>query len=136
MGCHFLLQCMKMKSESEVTQSCPTLSDRILTRIIWAFPGGASGKEPACQFRRYKRCWFVPWVRKIPWRRDSLPTPVFLGFLVGPASKASACNVGNLGSTPVLGRSPGEVNSYPLQYSGPENSMDCIVHGYIPQRVG
>ena len=26
-GCHFLLQCMKVKSESEVTQSCPTLSD-------------------------------------------------------------------------------------------------------------
>ena len=39
------------------------------------------------------------------------------------------CNVGDLGSIPELGRDPGEGNSYPLQYSGLENSMDCIVHG-------
>ena len=38
--------------------------------------------------------------------------------------KESACNVGHLGSIPGLGRSPGEGNSYPLQYSGLENSMD------------
>ena len=37
--------------------------------------------------------------------------------------------MGDLGSVPGLGRSPGEGNSYPLQYSGLENSMDCIVHG-------
>ena len=43
-----------------------------------SFPGGATGKEPACQFRRYKRRWFIPWVRKIPWRRKWQPTPVFL----------------------------------------------------------
>ena len=42
------------------------------------FPGGASGKEPSCQCRRHKRCGFDPWVRKIPWRREWLPTPVFL----------------------------------------------------------
>ena len=51
-----------------------------------------------------------------------------LGFPGGLAGKESACNVGNLGSIPGLGRSPGEGNSYPLQYSGLENSMDCIVH--------
>ena len=39
-----------------------------------------------------------------------------------------ACNVGDLGSIPGLGRSPGEGNHYPLQYSGLENSMDCRVH--------
>ena len=39
------------------------------------------------------------------------------------------CNAGDLGSIPGLGRSPGEGNSYSLQYSGLENSMDCIVHG-------
>ena len=33
------------------------------------FSGGASGKEPACQCRRCKRCWFNPFIRKIPWRR-------------------------------------------------------------------
>ena len=39
-----------------------------------------------------------------------------------------ACNVGDLGSIPGLGRAPGEENSYALQYSGLENSMDYIVH--------
>ena len=39
-----------------------------------------------------------------------------------------ACNAGDLGSIPGLGRSPGEGKGYPLQYSGLENSMDCIVH--------
>ena len=47
----------------------------------------------------------------------------------GTAGKESAYNVGDLGLIPGLGRSPGEGNGYPLQYSGPENSMDYIVHG-------
>ena len=42
------------------------------------FPGGASGKEPACQFRRHKRLRFDPWVGKILWRMAWQPTPVFL----------------------------------------------------------
>ena len=37
--------------------------------------------------------------------------------------------MGDLGSIPGLGRSPGEGKGYPLQYSGLENSMDCIVYG-------
>ena len=41
----------------------------------------------------------------------------------------SAFNAGDLGSIPWLGRSPGEGKGYPLQYSGLENSKDCIVHG-------
>ena len=65
----------------------------------------------------------------IRWRRDRLPTPVFLCFPYGSAGKESACNAGDLGLIPGLGRSPGEGKSYPLQYSGLENSMDCIVHG-------
>ena len=55
--------------------------------------------------------------------------PGFLGFPCGSAGKESACNVGDLGSIPGLGRSPGEGKGYPLQYSGLENSMDCIVCG-------
>ena len=43
--------------------------------------------------------------------------------------KESACIVGDQGSIPGLGRSPGEGNGSPLQYSGLENSMDCKVHG-------
>ena len=104
-GCHFLLQCMKVKSQSEVARSCPTLRDPMdcsppgssvhgifQARVLeWGaiafsvssllesmrlrdfhfhgFPGGASGKEPACQCRRHRKCGFDPWVRKIPWRR-------------------------------------------------------------------
>ena len=64
-----------------------------------------------------------------------LPTPVFLGFPCGSAGKESACNAGDLGSIPVLGRSPGEGKGYPLQYSGLENSMDCIVHGVPKSRT-
>ena len=67
--------------------------------------------------------------QKIHWRRDRLPTPVFLGFPCGSAGKESACNAGDLGSIPGLGGSPGEGKGYQLQYSGLENSMDCIVHG-------
>ena len=51
-----------------------------------------------------------------------------LGFPGGSAGKESDCNVGDLGSIPGLGRSLGEGKGYPLQYSGLENSMDCIVH--------
>ena len=42
---------------------------------IWGFPGGANGKEPACQCRTLG---FDPWVRRIPWRRKWQPIPVFL----------------------------------------------------------
>ena len=42
------------------------------------FPGGASGEEPPCQYRRHKRHRFDPWVGNIPWRKAWQPTPVFL----------------------------------------------------------
>ena len=52
-----------------------------------------------------------------------------MGFPGGSAGKESTCNAEDLGLIPGLGRCPGEENDYPLQYSGLENSMDCIVHG-------
>ena len=52
-----------------------------------------------------------------------------MGFPGGSAGKESACSVGDLGSIPGLGRSPGEGKGYPLQYSDLENSMEYIVHG-------
>ena len=52
-----------------------------------------------------------------------------MGFPWGLAGKESACNAGDLGSIPGLGRSSAEGKDYPLQYSGLENSMDYIVHG-------
>ena len=74
-------------------------------------------------------------VGKISRKRDRLPTPAFLGFPCGSAGKEFACNVGDLGSISGLGRSPGEGEGYPLQYSGLENSMDCIVHGVARSRT-
>ena len=54
------------------------------------------------------------------------------GFPGGAVVKNPPVNVqdiGDMGSTPGLGRSPGEEKGYSLQYSGLENSMDCRVHG-------
>ena len=81
-----------------------------------------------------RRHLFHPWVGKIPWRRDRLPTPVFLGFPGGSDGKEATCNVEDLGSIPGLGTSSGEGNDYPLQYSCLENSMNrgawrVTVHG-------
>ena len=54
-----------------------------------------------------------------------------MGFPCGSAGNESACNAGDLGLSPELGRSPGEGKGYPLQYSGLEIPMDCIVQ-YSP----
>ena len=69
------------------------------------------------------------WVKKIHWRRDRLPILVSTGFPCGSAGKESAYNVGDLGSIPGLGRSPGEGKGYPLKYSGLKNSKDYVVYG-------
>ena len=63
-----------------------------------------------------------------------------LGFPVDSDSKESACNAGDLGLTPGLGRSPEEGNGYPLQYSGLEKSMDreawpATAHGVAKSRT-
>ena len=52
-----------------------------------------------------------------------------MGFPGDSAGKESACNAGDLGSVPGWGKSLGEGNGYPLQYSGLENSMDCTDPG-------
>ena len=90
------------------------------------FPGGSSGKEPTCQCRRH---WFDPWVRKVPWRRDRLSTPVFLGFPCDSPDKQSPAMqetlVRFLSWEDLLEKG----KSYPLQYSGLENYVDCVVQG-------
>ena len=58
-----------------------------------------------------------------------------MGFLGGSDSKELACNEGDLGLIPGLGRSPGEGKGCPLKYSGLENSIDCIVHGVTKSRT-
>ena len=97
--------------------------------IIPGLPWYLSWQRIHLQCRRPQ---FNSWVRKIPWRRDRLPTPVFLGF---PGGSDVGCNVGVLGSILGLGRSPGGGHGNTLQYCL-EDSMDriawwAVVHGVI-----
>ena len=71
-------------------------------------------KESACHCTRPR---FDFWVGKFPWRRDRLPTPVFLGFPGGSDDEESACNAGDASSIPGSGSSPGEGIDYPFRYS-------------------
>ena len=99
-GCHCLLQCIKVKVKSlsrvqllaapwtAAHQARPSMG--FSRQEYWSgvplpsryytigLPGGASGKQLACQCRRHKRCVFDPWVDKVPWRRELQPIPVFL----------------------------------------------------------
>ena len=85
-------------------------------------PDSSVGKESACNAGD-------PLGWEDPLQKDRLPTPVFLGFPCGSAGKEYACNAGDLGLIPGLGRSPGEGKGNPVQYSGLEHSVDCLVHG-------
>ena len=96
------------------------------------FPDSLVGKESACYAGDPS---LIPRLGRSPGKGNRLATPVFLGFTCGLAGQESTCNVGDLGLIPGLGRSPGEGKSYPLQYSGLENSMDCIVHGVSKSRT-
>ena len=73
------------------------------------------------------------WVRSLGWEdpleKGKATHSSILGLPCGSAGKESACNTGDLGSIPGFGRCPRERKGYPPQYSGLENSMDCIVHG-------
>ena len=57
------------------------------------------------------------------------------GFPDSSVGKESPSNAGDSGSIPWLGRSPGEGKGYPLQYSGLENSKDCIAHGVVKSQT-
>ena len=123
------------------------------TPVFLGFPGGSADKRIHLQ---RGRPGFALWVGKIPWIGEQLPTPVFwprefhglhspwggkesdrtewlslslFGLPWWLSCKESSCNERDLCLITGLGRSPGEGNGYPLQYSGLENSMDCIVHG-------
>ena len=121
-GCHFLLQCMKVKSESEVAQSCPTLSDPMDCSI----PG--SSVHGTFQARE------LEWVA-IAYSEYHLYQHLKMKYLDITQTKqttqvaqknpsASAGDTGDRGLIPGLGRFPGEGNGNPLQYSCMENSMD------------
>ena len=126
-GCHFLLQCRKVKSESEVAQSCPTLSDP----MDCSLPGSSiheifQARVLACgaiALDKYKCC-------------DSTEAI----FPVGSADKVSACSAEDVSSIPGSGRSPGEGNGYPLQCSCLDNPTDggawwAAVYGVAQSRT-
>ena len=125
-GCHFLLQCMKVKRESEVSQSCPTLRDP-----IDCSPPGSS-VHGIFQARVLE--WGAIAFSGSYARFDLIHKPG------GSDSKESACNTGDLNLSPGSRRSPGEGNGYPLQYSYMGNPMDrrawrATVHGVAKSRI-
>ena len=97
----------------------------VMTFASPGFPDSSGGNESACNAGDPSS---IPESERSAGEGGRLPTPVFLGFHSDSADKESACNAGDLGSTPGLGKSCGEGKGYPLQYSGLENSLDCIVH--------
>ena len=86
------------------------------SNLYKGFPDSSVGKKRKKKkiHLQCRRCWFESWVRKIRWRRDTLPIPVFLSFPCGSSGKESACNAGDLGSIPGLGRAPGEGKATPV----------------------
>ena len=76
---------------------------------------------------QHKEC--IQFNQVIYLRTNRIYFPFRQGFPSNSAGKETACNAGDLDLISGLGRSPGEGKGYPLQYSHPENPMDCIVHG-------
>ena len=77
-----------------------------------------------------------PWKIHVQFlKNNKYALPVGRGFPDSSVGKESACNAGDIGLIPGLGRSPGEGNVYTLQYSGLENSMACIVHRFAKSQT-
>ena len=126
-GCHFLLQCMKVKSESEIAQSCPTFSDPMdcslpgssihgifQARVLeWGAVAFSAYKSKLLLFSVF--CLFVCFLISVIYF-----SPVEIWFSCsfgGSDGKESTCNEGDLGLIPWLGRSPGGGHGSPLQNS-------------------
>ena len=111
-GCHFLLQCMKVKSQREVAQSRPHGLQPTRLLYPWDFPGKSTGVGCHCLLHlMYEDSVNI----------SSVSAGISLGFPGGSDGKESACNAGDSGLIPGWGRSPGEGNGNPLQYSCLEN---------------
>ena len=115
-GCHFLLQCMKVKKESEVAQSCPTPSDP-----MDCSPPGSSihgiFQAGVLEWGAIAFSVITIYTYGIPWYRASLMT-------LGKESACNAGDTGDMGSIPGLGRYYGGGNGNPLQNSCLGNPMD------------
>ena len=102
------------------------------------FPGGTSGKEPACQCRRHKRWGFDAWIWKIPWRRAWQPIPL---FLPGKSQILHVYPIWVLGHWPVWTMSAGPLPSdhildwAHLQSGGPSSRSPSAPGGLPPALV-
>ena len=84
----------------------------VLVVTLWGFRGSSAGKKSACSSGDPGS---IPGSGRFPWRRDRLPTPVFLEFPGGSDGKGSTCNVKDLNSIPGLRRSSGGGHGNPFQ---------------------
>ena len=109
---HYLLKFAQVHVDG-ISDPSISFSDALFSFCPQSFPASGTFQWVSCSHQ----------IAKIP------------GFPGGSAGKESACSVGDLGSIPGLERSPGKWNSYPLQSSGLENSMECIVHGVAKGRT-
>ena len=129
------------------------LQSRYNLQAWLGFPDGAVVKIAPAISGETRDTVSIPGSGRFPWSTDWQPSPVFLPgqrSLVGynpwghkelGTTKASTCNVEDLGSIPELGRSPGEGNGNPLQYSCLESPMDggaweAAVHGVAKSQTG
>ena len=98
----------------------------------WGFPGGTSGKEPACQCRRRKIHGFDPWFRKIPWKRAWQPTPVFLpGESHGQRSLAGYSPWSNRKSDPT--EQPTHTLTRENVTSSPGSFCQCMLRRWVEE---
>ena len=106
--------------------ACSDISKHVIKLTYWlpSMPHVKQGKPEAWKEDEVAYTLNIDWLSMYYWA-----VIITQGFPCGPAGKESACNAGDLGLISGLGRSPGEGKGYPLQYSGPENFVDCIVHG-------
>ena len=134
MGCHFLLQCMKVKREREVAQSCSTLSDP-----MDCSPPGSSvhGIFQARVLEWAAIAFSIHFLNVLQrWAARAISLRQAIMFTCNnkaaslvpvknlPAVQQTSCNMGDQASIPGLGSSPGEGNGNPLQHSCLENPMD------------
>ena len=101
----------------KIAQLCPTLQPQGLYSP-WNSPGQNTGVGSLSLLQGIFQ--FNSWVGKICWRRDSLPTPVFLGVPCGSAGKVSTCNAGDLGFDPWVGKIPWRRERLPTPAFWPE----------------
>ena len=126
-GCHFLLQCMKVDSEREVTQSCPTLRDPMDCSLPGSSIHGSFQARVLEWGASALDCYQVP--------KTVCCSPISHCLFQRAGGTRRAFCLTALGSIPGLGRSSGEGKGYPPQYSGLEHSMDCIVYGFTKSRT-